>query len=84
VTAIVDAELRRPRDDVSRGAAGPAHSSQDDGEADAEAEAHAGMRGGPVSPVIAVCVGMHAVALWSHTTSLPALSCFRPAGTSDI
>ena len=48
VTAIVDADLRRPQDGGSRGAPQPAHSSQDDGEAEAEEEAHAAMRSAPV------------------------------------
>ena len=59
MTAIVDAELRRPRDDVSRGAPESAHSSQDDGEADAEAEAHGSMPGAPVSPVLAEVFSWH-------------------------
>ena len=73
VTAIVDAELRRPRDGAARGAPDPAHSSQDDGEAEAEAEAHGGsMRGGPVSSVFAantlgcICCQVHSLSVTRH------------------
>ena len=48
VTALVDAELRRPQDDASRGVPQAEHSSQDDGEAEAEEEAHAATRSAPV------------------------------------
>ena len=50
VTAIVDAQLRRPPDDGDRGAAQAAHSSQDDGEAEAEAEAHGATRSAAARP----------------------------------
>jgi len=48
VTALVDAELRRPPEDASHGAPQAEHSSQDDGEAEAEQEAHGATRGAPV------------------------------------
>ncbi len=48
VTALVDAELRRPPEDASHGAPQAEHSSQDDGEAEAEEDAHAATRGGLV------------------------------------
>ena len=54
VTAIVDAELRRPRSDAADGASQLAHSSQDDGEAEAEEEAHAATRAAPVRRQLSV------------------------------
>ena len=48
VTSLVDAELRRPQDDAGHVAPQAEHSSQDDGEAEAEEEAHAATRSAPV------------------------------------
>ena len=62
MTALVDAELRRPPEDASHSAPQPEHSSQDDGEAEADEEAHAATRGAPVRHTVTERL------TWQHLT----------------